>query len=718
MEDTLPCSYSPLSNGPPTIEGPLDKRRPRKKATLIIFSGLLLLLLGSFLAVTLGVRWNSHNVHENENDEALLATSEPSSVSIPLEPLHPVSRGVSAGVSEKANLAFADHNVISYPWNNSMLSWQRTSFHFQPEKNWMNGPMFYKGWYHFFYQYNPNGAVWGDIVWGHAVSTDLIHWLHLPLAMVADQWYDINGVWTGSATVLPNGEVVMLYTGSTNESVQVQNLAYPANLSDPLLIDWVKHSDNPVLLPPPGINKNDFRDPTTAWYTSDGKWKFAIGSRVNTTGITLVYHTKDFKSYERLDGLLHSVPDTGMWECVDFYPVSKTAAKGLDTSVTGPGVKHVMKTSLDNDRQDYYALGIYDEQTDTWVPDNPNIGIGIRYDYGIFYASKTFYDEQKERRVLWGWIGESDSEFADMKKGWASVQGIPRTVLLDTKTGSNLLQWPVEEVDSLRLSGKEFDKVEVKAGSVVPLDIVSATQLDIVAEFELDEEALERTAQSNVEFSCGNSQGAAQRGALGPFGLLILADESLSEQTPVYFYIAKGTDGNLTTFFCVDRSRSSEATDVNKQIHGGYVPVLKDEKLSVRLLVDHSIVESFVQGGRTCITSRVYPTKAIYGAARLFLFNNATEATVTSSLKIWQMNSAFIHPFHEKLSVRLLVDHSIVESFVQGGRTCITSRVYPTKAIYGAARLFLFNNATEATVTSSLKIWQMNSAFIHPFRAK
>ena len=62
------------------------------------------------------------------------------------------------------------------------------------------------------------------------------------------------------------------------------------------------------------------------------------------------------------------------------------------------------------------------------------------------------------------------------------------------------------------------------------------------------------------------------------------------------------------------------------------------------------------------------------------------------------------------------VDHSIVESFAQGGRTCITSRVYPTKAIYGATRLFLFNNATEASVTSSLKIWQMNSAFIHPYR--
>uniref|UniRef100_A0A2N9EQ68 beta-fructofuranosidase n=1 Tax=Fagus sylvatica TaxID=28930 RepID=A0A2N9EQ68_FAGSY len=637
MVDSLPCSYSPLPNGPDTIEAPLAKRRPLKKATLIIFSGLLLLAL--FLAITIAGHHRNPYIHANENNESLLATSKP------LEPVLPASRGVSAGVSEKSNRVFSGHNVVEFPWNNSMLSWQRTSFHFQPEKNWMNGPMFYKGWYHFFYQYNPNGAVWGDIVWGHAVSNDLIHWLHLPLAMVADQWYDINGVWTGSATILPDGQVIMLYTGSTNESMQVQNLAYPANLSDPLLTNWVKYSGNPVLLPPPGINKKDFRDPTTAWYTSDGKWKFAIGSKVNTTGITLLYHTKDFKSYELLDGLLHSVPGTGMWECVDFYPVSKTGDKGLDTSVHGPGVKHVMKTSLDNDRSDYYALGTYDEKNDTWVPDNPNIGIGIRYDYGLFYASKTFYDQQKRRRVLWGWIGESDSEIADVKKGWASLQGIPRTVLLDTKTGSNLLQWPVEEVDSLRLTSKEFDKVEVKAGSVVPLDVVSATQLDIVAEFEIDKEALERTAQSNVEFSCSTSGGAAKRGALGPFGLLVLADESLSEQTPVFFYIAKGTDGNLTTFFCVDQSRSSVATDVNKKTYGAFVPVLKDENLSVRLLVDHSIVESFAQGGRTCITSRVYPTKAIYGATRLFLFNNATEASVTSSLKIWQMNSAFIHPY-------------------------------------------------------------------------
>ena len=69
--------------------------------------------------------------------------------------------------------------------------------------------------------------------------------------------------------------------------------------------------------------------------------------------------------------------------------------------------------------------------------------------------------------------------------------------------------------------------------------------------------------------------------------------------------------------------------------------------------MDHSIVEAFGQGGRTCITSRVYPTKAIYGAAKLFLFNNAIDATITASFKVWQMNSAFIQPYSEE-AVRAL----------------------------------------------------------------
>ncbi|CAL5367218.1 unnamed protein product [Camellia sinensis] len=106
---------------------------------------------------------------------------------------------------------------------------------------------------------------------------------------------------------------------------------------------------------------------------------------------------------------------------------------------------------------------------------------------------------------------------------------------------------------------------------------------------------------------------------------------------------------NLTRRYTCFLCRSSKATDVMKPIYRSTVPVLKGEKFSMRILVNHSIVESFAQRGRTCITSRIYPTKAIYEDAKIFLFNNATEANIIASLKIWQMDSAYIHSYPTEL---------------------------------------------------------------------
>ncbi|KAI3691660.1 hypothetical protein L6452_31461 [Arctium lappa] len=487
--------------------------------------------------------------------------------------------------------------------------------------------------------FSPKAPVWGLIVWGHAVSRDMVHWRHLPIAMDTDRWYDVNGVWTGSTTILPNNQLVILYTGSTNESVQVQNLAYPANPSDPLLVNWIKDPQNPVLVPPPWIGVKDFRDPTTAWLTTDDTWRMVIGSKVNKTGIALLYDTKDFKSYELKKEWLHEVAGTGMWECVDFYPVSEKDS-GLDTGAYGPDVKHVLKASMDDDRCDYYAIGKYDRVAGKWVPDDPKIdvGIGLRYDYGIYYASKTFYDQNRKRRVLWSWIKETDSEASDIQKGWASLMAIPRTVALDPATGSNLIQWPIEEIDKLRSDLKVFNDIQVGPGSLVPLNVGPTSQLDIMVEFELDKKVANRLRFGGaVPYNCGGHGGAGMRGALGPFGLLVLAHKNLTEHTPAYFYIAKGIRGDLDTLFCIDQSRSSIATDVDKSIYGSTVPVLDGEKLTMRILVDHSIVEGYAQGGRTCITSRIYPTEAINDEAQVFLFNNATDITVTASVKIWQM---------------------------------------------------------------------------------
>ena len=107
----------------------------------------------------------------------------------------------------------------------------RPRFHFTPARNFMNDPnglVYYKGEYHLFYQHNPFGEVWGHMSWGHAVSRDMLHWEHLPVALGEE-----NGVmiFSGSAVVdrdnsssfcRPDGSdrscLVAIYTGHGHDS--------------------------------------------------------------------------------------------------------------------------------------------------------------------------------------------------------------------------------------------------------------------------------------------------------------------------------------------------------------------------------------------------------------------------------------------------------------------------------------------------------------------
>src|SRR6202030_500844 len=99
----------------------------------------------------------------------------------------------------------------------------RPQYHFLPAANWMNdpnGPIYFNGAYHMFYQHNPNGAYWGDMHWGHAISHDMLHWRHLPIALAPSPGGpDKDGVFTGS-TVIDNGTPTVMYTG-VNPEVQM-----------------------------------------------------------------------------------------------------------------------------------------------------------------------------------------------------------------------------------------------------------------------------------------------------------------------------------------------------------------------------------------------------------------------------------------------------------------------------------------------------------------
>lgn len=113
-----------------------------------------------------------------------------------------------------------------------------------------------------------------------------------------------------------------------------------------------------------------------------------------------------------------------MWECPDFYPISTNSREGVETSSRSPLYKYVLKASIKF--RDYYTLGTYMPDFEKFTPETGfrKLRLDLRYDYGKFYASKTFFDSAKHRRILWGWINESDSSADDVKKGWSGIQVI------------------------------------------------------------------------------------------------------------------------------------------------------------------------------------------------------------------------------------------------------------------------------------------------------
>ncbi|KAG8376746.1 hypothetical protein BUALT_Bualt09G0095800 [Buddleja alternifolia] len=514
--------------------------------------------------------------------------------------------------------------------------------------------MYYNGVYHLFYQYNPKGAVWGNIVWAHSVSTDLINWKKVEHAIYPSRPFDQFGCWSGSATVIPGKGPIILYTGIIDKNnTQVQNYAVPANLSDPYLRKWVKPDNNPLIVADPFVNKTAFRDPTTAWLGKDGHWRITIGGRRKHRGMSFLYRSRDFMHWTKVKHPLHSTAGTGNWECPDFFPVAVHGKNGLDTSGMGPNIKHVFKVSLDVTRYEYYTLGTYLADKDRYVPDKDMVDgwNGLRLDYGNFYASKSFFDPSKNRRIVWGWANESDSTDDDVKKGWAGIQLIPRTVTLDPN-GKQLLQWPVQELESLRGKAVKMGKQKLEKGAKIEIKGITVAQADVDVSFSFD--SLDKAEPFDPSWDRYDAQklcsqkGSTVEGGLGPFGLLTLASQNLEEYTPVFFRVFKAQDKNIV-LMCSDASRSTLSKNIKSHVKdgkdayrpsfAGFVDVdLTDKKLSLRSLIDNSVVESFGAGGKTCITSRVYPILATYNNAHLYAFNNGSETITINSLNAWSMN--------------------------------------------------------------------------------
>ena len=158
--------------------------------------------------------------------------------------------------------------------------------------------VYHNGIYHLFFQYYPKGTTWGPMHWGHATSTDMIHWKEQPIAIYPDS---LGYIFSGSAVVDKNnttglGEnrkepLVAIYT-SHNPSAQKEKRIDFENQSISYSNDdgvtWKKYPGNPVLKNP-GIT--DFRDPKVMWYEPQKKWVMTLATKDRIT----FYSSPDLK---------------------------------------------------------------------------------------------------------------------------------------------------------------------------------------------------------------------------------------------------------------------------------------------------------------------------------------------------------------------------------------------------------------------------------------
>ena len=138
----------------------------------------------------------------------------------------------------------------------------RPVFHVLPPAQWINdpnGPLFYNGEYHLFYQHNPYGDRWGHMHWGHVRSKDLVHWEHLPIALWPSKAKGEEHVFSGSAVIDRDGKPMLFYT-SIGGRLPEQWAAVP---EDDGLIKWKKHPANPILTEAlhGDVKVHEWRDP-------------------------------------------------------------------------------------------------------------------------------------------------------------------------------------------------------------------------------------------------------------------------------------------------------------------------------------------------------------------------------------------------------------------------------------------------------------------------
>ena len=518
-----------------------------------------------------------------------------------------------------------------------MQPW-RPQYHFTPAKNFMNDPngmVFYKGEYHLFFQYNPQGQVWGHMSWGHAVSTDMVHWKELGVAIPEDANYMI---YSGSAVVDWNNSSGLCRSADAKDQsclIAIYAAAYKNRQKTHIAYSndrgrtWTNYAGNPVI----DVGAEDFRDPYVFWYEPQKKWMLVAVLADHRKA--LFFSSQDLKKWTKLSEFGPAGDDSGQWECpllLDVQIEGSDEHRGVLVINRNPGAP-AGGTGV------RYLIGHFDGTTFT---EKESAGKKLWADYGKdFYATNVFNDKQgmnptlsrkmgkdrtPVRRVWMGWTSNWLYAKDEPTESWRGAQSIPRSlglrwvgVAMDPTVGGGqkthsskngpggapellMVQAPVRELQKLRSKAFILNNASVQeAKAQMTESLVHGDAYEIEAE-------LEPGAASEIGFKLRKGDGV----------------ETIIGVIPA------------TNMLFVDRTKSGDVY-FNDQFSGRFTTTLSEtRRVKLHIFVDRSIVEVFANDGERVMTDRIYPPAACNG---IEVYSQGGGRIV--SMTVWPMESAW-----------------------------------------------------------------------------
>lgn len=361
----------------------------------------------------------------------------------------------------------------------------RPLVHFSTRRGWSNDPnglVYFDREYHLFYQHNPFGCGWGTMHWGHAVSTDLIHWQELGEALHPD---DMGQMWSGSGVVDANNTsglgrndqppLVLFYTaagGRTPESEGrpfTQCLAYSNDRGRTIN----KLTTNPVL----GHVVGENRDPKVVWDAARRQWVMALYLEGNRYGL---FGSIDLKHWEHLSDFELA----GAAECPDIFTLP----------VGERGEAHWVFWGANGT----YAVGEFDGRDF-----RPQSDV-LRLSWGDAYAAQTWFGAPVRgcrRQIAWLRGDIPEMPFNQMMTFPVDLR------LVDQGSGPRLSATFVPEIDNLHRRAYRWRNLtaEALAGA---LNSITVRALHIRAEIEVGAAGAFQLLANGVpiEYSAANGE--------------------------------------------------------------------------------------------------------------------------------------------------------------------------------------------------------------------